>query len=122
MTDKSNDHHPSIQWNGKAFKARLPVAELPKGVPGQKGFVLDCELEPALVYLVRIRKSKDGEWSPGFITPFTTQQFDYLEANTEYEIEVVPRGKHGDGPPQTIKAKTNPHGSLSNVIPFPRKR
>ena len=116
------DLTPSINWDGKTFKVNIPLPDLPKDLNRQKGLVLDMEVEPSLVYVVRIREAGTDRWSPGFVTPFTQQQIQDLKPNTEYELQVTAKNKHGESPPNSIRVKTNRHGSLGNVIPFPSNR
>ena len=120
--EKSTQDLPSIEWTGKFFKAKFPVGKLPMDVIGKEGFVLDFEVEPEFVYIVKIREAPVGPWTPGFITPFTNQQFEGLKPNTAYELQVITKSTHGESPPVSIKAKTNSHGGLDNIIPFPSKR
>ena len=106
------EEQPKIEWNGKEFVFSLPTDD---------GSVIEGKLEPALTYVVRIREAGDGEWSVGFVTPFTHCTTVGMEPNTQYEFSVTAKNAAGEIEPAITRVRTKPDGTPSNVILFPRK-
>ena len=133
MADKAPSPEPSVQWDGKTFKIIMPLGPLPKGLAIDESFVLETEIEPAIVYVVRMRELGKDQWGPGFITPFTHCNFRDLKPNTEYELQVTAKNKAwrertnlNQGQNQCTRelGKRNPVPQQENVndVPFGRKR
>ena len=109
---QGNKTNPEIKWDGKTWIVTLPV---------EHGKVLEAKWEPGLTYVVRIREVGTEQWSFGFETPITGCTFVDLKPDTEYELQVRAKNAAGEGAPAYLKMCTNPAGTSSNIIPFPKR-
>lgn len=94
---KEVEKQTKIEWKDGEFHITLPV---------QDGLV-EAKVRPSVISVVRIRELGAEEWSPGFETPLTGCRFVGLKPDTEYEIRLTHRNKHGEGPPVIKRLRTS---------------
>ena len=107
-----NETTPEIKWDGKTWFVTLPV---------EHGKVLEAKWEPGLTYVIRIREAGTEAWSFGCEIPIATCTFVDLKPDTEYEFQVRAKNAAGEGKPSYLTMRTNPAGSSSNIVPFPKR-
>ena len=100
---------PTLKWDGKTISVSLPTKD---------GKIIDAKWQPAITYVVRVRKAGDDNWSFGFEIPLTACSIVDLEPDTEYEMAVTSKNATGESEPVLAKARTNPTGELGNPRPM----
>ena len=98
-----------VSWNAYTKTFSIVLTGL-KDVVGKD--LIEVEWSPEITYVVRIKKVGDPKWSFGFETPLTECGFVDLEPNTEYEMEVRSKNKHGESASVSTKICTGSQGSI----------
>ena len=100
---------PPVRWNWETGTFSVSLSGL-KGFEGFRKDIIEAEWAPPVLSIVRIREADTEDWSIGFITPLNGCRFEGLKPNTDYEIEVKTKNKHGTSPPTFIKFRTGEEG------------
>ena len=87
--------------------------QLPVLRKAPKGSVIEAEITPGTISVVRVREAGAGNWLVGFETPLTNARLIELKPDTEYEVEIRYKNSAGEGPGKCVTVRTKPDGKIN---------
>ena len=107
MVEQSRTRDPKVEWKNGEFRVSLPLE-------GQERIL--AKWRPTVTSVVRIREVGSERWSPGFETPLNVCGFAGLKPDTEYEVEVRYKTAAAEGPPASMRCRSNREGRVDNAM------
>ena len=87
---------PPVSWDQESARFCVSLSGVKFSPHPDSDHYVKIFYQPQNLYRMRIRKSGEQSWTPGFITPLPEAGFSLLCPNTEYEVEVVRVDSNGN--------------------------